>query len=187
MIVKLIGFVVLSVSVMSASADAGWEYSLHSQCPFNNPANSWRDYMTAKFKPEPTHIARPTPSNPHPHLVSGEAQVEFRYANAVNDRDALPGINPSICYGIKYQPGRGFSSWRREEDGVHPNDPDARHERAGLPGDPANYEINIEGHILKYDEAGRVFNLKGAVVGTLVCYSSNHCGRYGYKKVSTSR
>jgi hypothetical protein len=48
----------------------------------------------------------------------------------------------------------------------------------GLLGDPRKYDINVDGLILRYDEGGQVFNLRGRRVGTLLCYRSNESEKY---------
>lgn len=49
-----------------------------------------------------------------------------------------------------------------------------------LPGNPENYEINVLGVLLLFDEQGRVWDRRGNHVGRLVCYASNECGRFAY-------
>jgi hypothetical protein len=70
----------------------------------------------------------------------------------------------------------------------HPNvQPSDAYIMSGLPGDPRKSEINVDGLILRYDEGGRVFNLRGQPVGTLLCYRSNECERYKYTKPAPER
>jgi hypothetical protein len=161
-------------------------FVLHSQCPTNNPKNSWKDYLMGKFKPE----SNPEPKYPNaqgPWLrYSGQVGVQFRNAKAVNDRSALPNIDPAACYGVQWmqnRPGfpngylsmRSFGYERMDQSGFHDNQI-----MKGLPGNPENYEINVGGNILKFNEGGEVFDLRGHAVGTLVCYRSNECNKYGY-------
>ncbi|WP_223977239.1 hypothetical protein [Bradyrhizobium sp. RD5-C2] len=162
-----------------------YRFTVNSQCPFSNPANSWRDYLYGKFKTENWLGAAPQVTNPKKY--SGVASVQFRTANDINDRIALPGIDPAACYGISYIRSSpdfpdGYQSMQAWSYG-HPNiQPSDAHIMNGLPGDPRKYEINVNGLILRYDEGGRVFNLRGEFVGTLLCYRSNECERYRYTK-----
>ena len=51
---------------------------------------------------------------------------------------------------------------------------------SGLPGSPAKRQINVDGVLLKFNRAGEVYEKRGRVAGTLVCYLSNECESYDY-------
>lgn len=60
-----------------------------------------------------------------------------------------------------------------EYDDIHARD-------GGLPGDPTKHQINIDGVLLRYNNAGEIYDLRGRIAGTLVCYLSNECEQYRY-------
>ncbi|WP_158743042.1 hypothetical protein [Acidisphaera sp. L21] len=134
---------------------------------------------------------------PGSKVVNSRISIQFDQAKKINDRAALPGIDPAACYFGSYTVGM-----QGMKDGFHfdliwpPGHPMARaqanvmrdfqedlrrrQEAAFAPGDPRSGTVNIRGLVLKYNEAGEVFNLKGQVVGRLVCYSDNECQKYAY-------
>ena len=135
-------------------------------CPADHPDrdHSWVDYMSGVYRSTAPK-------------VSGVAMIEFRYAKQVNDRAALPGIDPSQCYAVKWNSHNpkfpdGYSS-------INVTTPENWHN--GLPGDPRKFEVNVHGTLLKFRPSGEVLNLKGVVVGTFVCYVDwDTCKKYGY-------
>lgn len=96
-------------------------------------------------------------------------------------------IDPGLCYQTRYygQPARGYDKgfviaqligYERA-----PKGPDVRVTGYGLPGDPANWEINVDGHIFIYNGIGEIFDNRGRRVGQMFCYSSNDCEKHGVK------
>lgn len=129
----------------------------HPHCPAYDPATTWRDYLST---------TAPIPPN-----VGNSVGIEFTKAKAVNDPDAIGNLRTDVCYGAVYvrypkgsYPLTGYSS-HRNIDGA--KGPDQKH---GLPGDPKQYEINVYGTLLMFNDAGEVINRKGKPVGVLVCY-----------------
>lgn len=144
----------------------GFKVVLHPKCPGNDSKISWRDYMSGKIPWVP-------------QKRSAIAGVQFTTAKKVNDPDAIGHLRTDRCYGVAFNKTsvgnaypKGFQSWR--------NDPNAKgsNMKTKLPGDPEKYEINVFGVILQYEESGDVIDRRGRVVGRLVCYLSDECGRY---------
>jgi hypothetical protein len=50
----------------------------------------------------------------------------------------------------------------------------------GLPGDPNKHQINVDGALLLYNDAGEIYDRRGRVAGIMVCYLSNECEQYKY-------
>ena len=154
--------IVLS-AVLSASAIA-WKIPVHPRCPGNDPSVSWKDYMSAKFHASAQVKMRRCLDLPG---------VEFRYAKKVADPAAIGNLRTDACYAVRYTPNVGYLGVRnfvKSGGGSETKDK--------LPGNPLEYEINIYGVMLLFNEAGEVLNHRGKVVGTLVCYVSNECGGY---------
>lgn len=142
-------------------------------CPWFSPNNSWRDYLS-----------RRTPNLRHAHSGAGFS-VEFRYAREINDPPAIGYLDRSVCYHLVayghdapsgYKPG--YFSFRAYDYGSHHDGPENLHPMDGLLGDPDNYEINIEGVLLTFNDAGEVIDRKGHRVGQLMCWWRNECGQY---------
>jgi hypothetical protein len=56
-----------------------------------------------------------------------------------------------------------------------------QHRLNNLPGDPLQNEINVDGVLLPFNDAGEIFDHRGRITGTLVCYLSNECDGVGYE------
>jgi hypothetical protein len=107
--------------------------------------------------------------------------VQFRYAKRLPDHDGLPGIDPASCYGVVYNPKSGYESWRvYSYSRMYSPEYNDLQKRSFLPGNPARKEINVSGLILKFNKAGEVYDRRGRISGTLVCYLSNECEPYHY-------
>ncbi|WP_141398669.1 hypothetical protein [Enterobacter sp. CC120223-11] len=50
--------------------------------------------------------------------------------------------------------------------------------KEGLPGNPLDGEINVDGVILKFNDAGEVLNFDGIRVGQLQCFLQVDCSGY---------
>ena len=144
-------------------------------CPTNslNQKLSWRDYMAGRYPDVPGHR-------------SAIALVQFRYAKEVNNRAALPGIDPGACYGVIYNDDvkrrrdpNGYMSWALYDYNV-PHPEGLVSSGLARPGSPDRYEINIMNVVLHFNEAGEVLNMNNQLVGVMVCYLSNDCGGYRY-------
>lgn len=128
------------------------------ECPYGRKA-TWRSYF-----------AKPT--------VIG---VQFRWAKNLEKPRALGGIDPAACYTVSFDPQKGYGSSRtfgysRKNKPEYKDD----HRKAGLPGNPNRFEVNVDGVVLRFNEAGEIYDLRGRVVGTFVCYLSNECEPYKY-------
>ena len=55
------------------------------------------------------------------------------------------------------------------------------HIGGGRHGDPNSYQINVDRVLLRYNEAGEVYDRRGRIAGTMVCYLSNECEQYRYE------
>lgn len=144
-------------------------------CPGNNGGKtSWHDYISGRFPWQPGRR-------------TGIFGVQFRYAKIVGDRSALGTIDPAACYSVFYnlKPNgsdpKGFGS-SRAYSYDRMGRPEYKDNRImhGLPGDPEQNEINVDGVTFQYNEAGEVYDTKGQKVGQLVCYMSNECEQYHY-------
>lgn len=159
-LITLLGIIVI---IFSAFPLLAWKNLYNSKCPGNDPSVKWRDYMSLKVPDQPK-------------LLAGVADVQFRFAKTVNDPEAIGNLPTNVCYQIMYaknrpafygngyfssQPGSGKANIMKD-----------------LPGNPVEYEINVHGVLLLFNEAGEVLNRRGRVVGSLVCYGSNECGGY---------
>jgi hypothetical protein len=118
---------------------------------------------------------------------AGDAGVQFRYASQIPDRSALKQIDPSACYRVIYFPvanknyPKGFLSMRFfDYDRKDKGKPEDTHTTSGLPGNPDNNELNVDGVLFQFNDAGEIFDSLGQRVGVLVCYSSNECQKYHY-------
>jgi hypothetical protein len=174
-VATLLSVAVYCLLMSNARGAEPYKWMLHPQCPNNTPnVVLWKDYMKAK---DPA-VANPRPDGPK-ILFSGSTSIEFREANRIADQSALPGIDPSACYSVTYSPGSGYDSSRAYNYGRNSgaNGFQVMH---ALPGSPENYYINVGGTLLKYNEAGTVFDLRGRPAGVMLCYHTNNCEQYRY-------
>lgn len=51
----------------------------------------------------------------------------------------------------------------------------------GQPGNPLDYEVNIDGTMLKFNEGGEILDRRGRKVGQLTCYVYLDCEQYRVK------
>jgi hypothetical protein len=180
------------ISSLAISDAQAWVLAPYTGCPgstIQNKKISWRHYLATANR------------GPGDFKVVALFSIHFDRANIVNDKAALPGIDPKACYVGSYNKGMPKST-----DGYHiePNWPagscEARDVSNDVPtpghfpdwsrdrdrqslgiGDPLKGQINVRGTMLTFRESGEVLNQKGQVVGKLVCYASNECGKYAYK------
>ena len=144
---------VAAVLVASLSAPA-LALPVHRDCPGTNTKMAWPRYMSGVL---------PRKDN----MVSAVASVQFRWAKAYGDKEALGGVPTNRCYLTRFMPKVGYKS----SNGSRTLD--------GLPGNPLEYEVNVMGTIFLFDDAGRVYDRKGRVVGLLVCDIHPHkCASY---------
>ncbi len=130
----------------------------HPSCPLNNPSTTWKDYMSGVIPR--THNKR-----------SAMASIHFTKAKLINDSKAIGNLRTDFCYTsyYNYNPAEtteklGYFSYHHYKDGTAT--------KSGLPGNPSEYEINVFGVILLFNEYGEVLNKKGQIVGELVCYGA---------------
>jgi hypothetical protein len=137
---------------------------LQAECPSASNTTSWQ-----------TYLSKPTKQ----YVVVG---VQFRFAKDLEPPRALVAIDPAACYAVTFDPQKGFGGHRTfgysrmyspEYNDLHQRD-------GGLPGDPNRYQINVDGTLLLYNEAGEIYDHRGRVAGTMVCYLSNACEQYKY-------
>jgi hypothetical protein len=158
---------VLAVLPVCTSAAQG-DFLNHPRCPTRDTTVTWIQYMTEQ-------VPRVGSS-----LLGNQTTVEFTYAKQLNERTSIGNLDTRHCYNIFWQPEnrfgrpRGWDSQRNTTGITYGPD-----ERRGLPGDPRQYQINVHGVIVHFNDAGEVFDSKGRVVGKLSCYRSIHrCREY---------
>lgn len=165
--IKFVSLACLSIFI--ASAALAWKVPIrHSACPSYGGSTSWKDYLAVKVPPAGA-------------LEGNLVAVEFPHAKKIADPAAIGNLRTDACYVVMYVPAiraskrttAGFWSLRVFYSGG--NGPDIVQ---GQPGDPSNYEINVYGVTLAFDDQGRVFNKKGRHVGELSCTTRNECGSY---------
>ncbi|MHC2367432.1 hypothetical protein ACVIQT_002080 [Bradyrhizobium diazoefficiens] len=162
-----------------AGQDTGNAFKPH---PRKDDPSKHRPYRSPIQSADCPHSARGVSWKQYLSKGTAIAGVQFRFAkNISKDERALGGIDPAACYGVEYEKGKGFSSWRSFGYArmYEPRFKDQR-KLSHLPGDPAANELNVDGLILRYNRAGDVLDLRGRRVGVLVCYLSNECDPYGY-------
>lgn len=177
--VRLVALFVVSSSLYVFTSPANAErcgrnnfcFQGQSWCPLNNPNNSWRDFIRGTVSDAPPKT---------PSIFS----VEFRFAKAIGDPKAMGNLERRACYGMNYAKpgdknyGPGYSSHRMYNYGIGGDGPASAHYQGGMSGDPARYEITIEGVVLTFNDAGEVLDRKGRVVGVMQCWSRNECEKY---------
>lgn len=140
---------------LALGANANPRDKVHPKCPTNNPSVSWRDYMSGKL---PWEGGKPP----------AVASVVFRNAKALADPEAIGKLPTNACYLIIYlaESGkRGAKGYRSVRAAGPPPI-----QMSPLPGDPEEYEINVHGVLLLFNEAGEVLDRRGRPVGNLICY-----------------
>lgn len=163
------------------------------QCPAFDITVSWSDYLSG------SRNGRKYKVYPMAGVVfkySKEAVGYYRGAGFGGPSDQISSkasdirigsVQPDKCYTILYKNGQGrppkgySSSINVELDSSHPNF-SLLHAKDGLAGDPLKSEINIDGVILKFNDAGEVLNFDGVRVGQLQCYKQIDCSAYSIKK-----
>lgn len=140
-----------------------------TDCPTVGKSLNWYEYLNKKY------------TNPAGYPRYG---VEFRYARAINDPQAMENRDRGMCYGGGYLrlpyggTGAGFTSSRNPNYSTGQHDVSYYHNYWALPGDPSKYQVNIDGAIFIFNSAGEVFDHKGRAVGQMVCYIANDCLKY---------
>ncbi|RWE84234.1 MAG: hypothetical protein E5W28_05015 [Mesorhizobium sp.] len=145
----------------------------HPHCPTNDGTTRWVDFISGRVPDVPGHRA-------------SFFGIQFRYAKTLADRSGLGNLDPAACYSVSYNVNRakfknGFESFRNwSYDRMNQPEYSESHHKDGLPGDPLQYELNVEGFMFLYNEAGEVYDTHGQLAGQLVCYTSNECEKYRY-------
>lgn len=165
---------IVLLAVLFAAIDAhAYRTLLHPSCPAFSRNVSWRNYMSGTIRPVGSGMNR---------RISGTVEVQFNKARSVNDPRSIGRLATNRCYQVIYHPGQtawvvqlpgSYESWFVTNDENNPYV--TRH---NLPGDPRNWEINVLGVLLRFNDGGEVLNARGRVVGRLVCYFSDECGGY---------
>lgn len=148
----------------SASAIAAKDVRLSPACPGVNPNTDWVSFISGEVT--------------HPGF-NNIFDVRFDRAEIVNDPTALNHLRTDACYRVLYDKdlhGGYLSSRAFGPGGPKQSGPDSK---VGLPGDPADYEINVYGELLHYDPSGQVYDHRGRVVGFMACTLSRGCAPYG--------
>lgn len=163
--------VIFLATITGAMAQANYTIPVSDpDCPSYGKGTTWREYFV-----------RARPAN--------NAGVEFQFASDVHDRSTLVNIDPSACYLVGYEPGRGwFTSrsygydnpkrYRGTNDAIRMAQWDHRGNQLG---DPRRGELPISGTTFYFDSAGYIFDSRGQKVGLLVCHGGNDCTKFGYK------
>jgi hypothetical protein len=112
--------------------------------------------------------------------MSGRPAPSF--AKNLEPPRALDAIDPAACYAAKFDPKTGFGEHRTfgysRMNSSEYNDLHSR--ESGLPGNPNKYQINVDGILFLYNDDGEIYDHRGRVAGTMVCYLSNECEQYKY-------
>jgi len=162
---------VVGLCLLHASNSVAWVRQFSApNCPDYNKNVSWHDYISAQVEPNP------------------EFTVVFKMAKQVADPEAIGHLATNLCYTEIYSstpwwvwPQGFFSSavpWVDPNRKTTKNDPKVPAYKAGPPGDPNEYEINVYGVILQYTDAGTVLDKRGRPVGLLLCILTDECGQY---------
>lgn len=139
-----------------------WKHFYNSACPTLNDKTSWKQYMTTNFSTS--------------HSRGSMLSVHLNKARQVNDPAARGNLNPRFCYTVVFdQKTKKYWSYYTSPPDIKENGPN---DKRNLPGDPNKNEINVYGVVLFFNDNGEVLDKKGNVIGDLVCYGSNECGRY---------
>ncbi|EUB96591.1 hypothetical protein PMI07_001490 [Rhizobium sp. CF080] len=157
----------------SSAAYAPFHNVGHPNCPTNDGKTKWIDFISGKVPDVPGRRA----------AFFG---VQFRFAKNLTDRSGMGALDPAACYSVMFNKNRpkfanGYESYRNwSYDRMNRPEYKQDNHRAALPGDPTQYELNVEGIMFLYNEAGEIFDTSSQKVGQLVCYTSNECERYRY-------
>ena len=129
----------------------------HPECPWVNPRNTWKDYITGRV-----------PSGGKKIFYFS---VRFEEMGSIRDskrytgmRDPLGKLWAGACYTVSFSKNRwwvsGYNEARRESElmeatsnGAHPED----------------YFISLGGRVFQYNEAGEVFDTEYGHVGNFRC------------------
>lgn len=183
--------IVALLAMMVTTIDAhAYKVLLHPSCPAFDKTVSWRKYMSGT-------IPMTQAKRPLDRRVSGAVGVQFTKAKRVKDPKAIGNLATNRCYGVIYR----RATWKMPLlPGIHGEKPKRKYKkfsygtyeswftsgdennpvvsRHNLPGNPENWEINVQGVLLRFNDGGELLNKRGKVVGRLVCYFSEDCGRY---------
>jgi hypothetical protein len=172
--------------VQSALAKPPYSYiPASASCPAFNTKNNWHTYLSGTSYVPGRTIDPLLNFDKFVGPVSSTGWVsmglEFRQAKAVNDPDAMGRLDSSACYEMirRFENGKPtFMSNRVYSYGTgHATSADS-HTMEHLVADPLRYQINVEGIILLFDDAGQVYDHRGRVVGYLLCFISDGCEGY---------
>jgi hypothetical protein len=161
-----------------------------NECPAFDNTISWTNYL-AGVKNGKAYSSYPMASVVFKYSLEAEKYYIDKHFKFSDIRPAIaifPGINignvrADKCYTLQYRnkasnPPHGYlSQINMMLNSDHPNF-SLLHAKEGLPGNPLDGEINVDGVLLKFNEAGEVLNLDGVRVGQLQCYLQVDCSMY---------
>jgi hypothetical protein len=123
----------------------------HPQCPWKNPENSWRDYVSGNVPKSRTRKG----------IRANYFMVKFDKMSKLPD-SKLKGLRKNSCYTVYYSKGiwhtAGYNKHKKESMS-------ARSKNA----DPLENQLSLWGVVLTYNEGGEVFHPELGHIGTLQC------------------
>lgn len=110
------------------------------------------------------------------YKTPGLVGVVFNKASAVNDPAAIGNLRTDVCYVVRYSRegtnnyyGKGYFSYHHTKGSRGPP-----RIKKNLPGNPGEYEINVYGVVLLFNEGGQILDRRGRIVGQMICRLVTH-------------